>query len=411
MQRISIFLLAFFIALPLWSDEVVVKKDGKTYQGKIEYKKNYLKMRTSRGLKTFKWKEIQTFQEFPLHSISSSEKREDLEKLYEKKSQSVQGRGAVDFFQLGEWCKRKGLIEEANQAFEKVIQLNPDHQGARKHLGYLKEDGKWKKLSALFQERFEKLNPKNLESFYPLIQWCEKWELYDEAEKLVRILLRKNNYNRKAIGIFRRLTARYQPKRSYVMPLKGRFKVVVDHTKHHQMKCFAIWAYDIVKINENGYIGEKYKKLNSDYYVWNEPVYSVGDGVVKYTIDKFKDNKPGSTAPFYEANKILIDHGGGEYSFYCHLKKSSSKVKVGDKVKKGQMIGRVGNSGASGMPHLHFTMMDSDYFSIPIWVEDYAIELKSEKVEVKIARPQEGWIVESRFKKYFLETAKSITPP
>jgi murein DD-endopeptidase MepM/ murein hydrolase activator NlpD len=53
-------------------------------------------------------------------------------------------------------------------------------------------------------------------------------------------------------------------------------------------------------------------------------------------------------------NYVLLDIGRGRFAVYAHLQPQSLKVKVGDKIKRGQVLGLVGNSGNSGMPHLHF---------------------------------------------------------
>jgi murein DD-endopeptidase MepM/ murein hydrolase activator NlpD len=53
-------------------------------------------------------------------------------------------------------------------------------------------------------------------------------------------------------------------------------------------------------------------------------------------------------------NYVLIDHGGGEFTLYGHMRERSVRVKTGDKVKAGQAIGAMGNSGASGGVHLHW---------------------------------------------------------
>ncbi len=56
-------------------------------------------------------------------------------------------------------------------------------------------------------------------------------------------------------------------------------------------------------------------------------------------------------------NGVLIDHGHGLNTFYCHLKLGSIAVKPGEKVKEGQKIAQIGQSGLSEFPHLHFTVI------------------------------------------------------
>ena len=53
-------------------------------------------------------------------------------------------------------------------------------------------------------------------------------------------------------------------------------------------------------------------------------------------------------------NAVLIDHGGGLSTLYCHLKNGSLTVAIDDEVKAGQKIAQIGQSGLSRFPHLHF---------------------------------------------------------
>src|SRR5690606_24678759 len=55
-------------------------------------------------------------------------------------------------------------------------------------------------------------------------------------------------------------------------------------------------------------------------------------------------------------NGMVIGHGNGWETQYCHLAKGSLAVKPGDAVKAGERIGRVGLSGMTEFPHLHFTI-------------------------------------------------------
>jgi len=75
------------------------------------------------------------------------------------------------------------------------------------------------------------------------------------------------------------------------------------------------------------------------------PIYSTGDGVVEEVRFEFGGY----------GRQIVINHGFGYKTLYAHMEEF--KVKVGDKVKRGDCIGYVGNSGLSTAPHLHYEVI------------------------------------------------------
>ncbi len=83
------------------------------------------------------------------------------------------------------------------------------------------------------------------------------------------------------------------------------------------------------------------------------PVLAAADGIVTFVKD---DSDIGGSSPIYwnHSNFIVIMHSNGEYSRYDHLSYNSLKVKVGQYVKSGQVIARVGMTGFTYTPHLHF---------------------------------------------------------
>ena len=83
-------------------------------------------------------------------------------------------------------------------------------------------------------------------------------------------------------------------------------------------------------------------------------IYASGDG----TVIKVERNKSGY------GNNIVIDHGYGYKTRYAHLK--DIKVKKGSKVKRGQEIGTMGNTGKSTAPHLHYEVLKNDKAVNPI---------------------------------------------
>ena len=100
------------------------------------------------------------------------------------------------------------------------------------------------------------------------------------------------------------------------------------------------------------------------YFSYGEKVLAVADGTVVFSSDGMPDNIPKTDAGFEPAvpltmdniagNAVVIDVGGGHLASYSHLQAASVQVRAGERVRQGQLIGRVGNSGDARWPHLHF---------------------------------------------------------
>jgi murein DD-endopeptidase len=125
------------------------------------------------------------------------------------------------------------------------------------------------------------------------------------------------------------------------------------------------FAIDYVKMDENGrrFTGDSLK--NESYYAEGVDALAVADGIVALVKDGIPENVPGPasrampiTLETVGGNSVILDIGQGRYAFYAHLKPGSLRVRPGDRVRKGQVLGLVGNSGNSTEPHLHFHLMD-----------------------------------------------------
>jgi len=97
--------------------------------------------------------------------------------------------------------------------------------------------------------------------------------------------------------------------------------------------------------------------------IFGAPVLAVADGVVSATTDGLPEQTPGKypariSLKDADGNSMILDLGDGCYALYAHMQPGSLRVHPGDKVRRGQVIGLVGNTGNSVAPHLHFQVMD-----------------------------------------------------
>jgi hypothetical protein len=101
----------------------------------------------------------------------------------------------------------------------------------------------------------------------------------------------------------------------------------------------------------------------ADYAIYGQQAIAAADATVTHVLDGQKEQKPGAlpvgiTLPKADGNSIVARLDDGLYMLYAHMQSGSLKVKVGDKIKRGDVIGLVGNSGNTSAPHLHFHVMD-----------------------------------------------------
>jgi murein DD-endopeptidase MepM/ murein hydrolase activator NlpD len=128
--------------------------------------------------------------------------------------------------------------------------------------------------------------------------------------------------------------------------------------KTHIAQRFAI---DWVQLREDGKTWTSDQLKNGNYRCYGADALAVGDAVVAGVKDGIPENVPGATSRAVPitletvgGNYVILDLGRGHYAFYAHLQPGSLRVKTGDKVRRGQVLGLVGNSGNSTEPHLHF---------------------------------------------------------
>jgi len=132
------------------------------------------------------------------------------------------------------------------------------------------------------------------------------------------------------------------------------------------------YAIDWMQV-ENGVSFSGDARDKRSYYAYGKPVVAVADATVVTARDGLPDNVPGRNTPGHEGfspavpitmetvagNTITLDLGGGQFAYYCHLLPSSVRVKVGERVRRGQVLALIGDSGDAREPHLHFEIANS----------------------------------------------------
>lgn len=176
----------------------------------------------------------------------------------------------------------------------------------------------------------------------------------------------------------------YQQVNRFVFPVKGIWYVggsADAHSDHRWMTCEE-FGLDLGQLDQKGATYKDQGVRVEDYYCFDREVVAVAAGEVMAVQNERPDEssflkQPGESPQDYNdrsrafqlkfvktdvylalGNYIVIRHSGDEYSCYAHLKQGSVRVKKGDIVKQGQPIGKVGHSGNSTEPHLHFQIND-----------------------------------------------------
>jgi murein DD-endopeptidase len=129
------------------------------------------------------------------------------------------------------------------------------------------------------------------------------------------------------------------------------------------------YAIDWVELGADGkpYSGDIHN--NASYHAYNLEIHAVADGKIVEVKDGLAENIPNSgkiaipiTDETVPGNHIIEDLGSGHFAAYAHLRPGTIKVKAGEVVHAGDVIARLGNSGNSTEPHLHFQICDAPSF-------------------------------------------------
>jgi murein DD-endopeptidase len=126
------------------------------------------------------------------------------------------------------------------------------------------------------------------------------------------------------------------------------------------------FAIDWLKLGPDGRAFRGDPKRNASWYGYGAEALAIADATVVSVKDGLKENVPTAseravpmTLETICGNHVLLDLGAGRFALYGHLQPGSIRVRVGDRVRRQQVLGLVGNSGNSDAPHLHIHIADA----------------------------------------------------
>src|SRR5271163_4445057 len=127
------------------------------------------------------------------------------------------------------------------------------------------------------------------------------------------------------------------------------------------------FAIDWVQAYPDGKMYQGDPSDNKNYRAYGAEIHAAAAGVVTQVGDGIPQNTPGAkslavpiTLETVGGNHVITEIGNGLFAFYAHMQPGSLRVKVGDKVTRGQVLGLLGNTGNSSEPHLHFQICSAN---------------------------------------------------
>jgi hypothetical protein len=153
------------------------------------------------------------------------------------------------------------------------------------------------------------------------------------------------------------------------------------------------YAVDLIQVGSDGLAYRGDPSHNENWLCYGAELLAVADGVVVEVRDGIPENVPleapavPMTLDTVAGNYVLLDLGNGRYGGYAHFIPGSIRVQPGDRVRRGDVLGLLGNSGQSSAPHLHFHVTNG-----PSFLGADGVPYAFDRVRVRKARlvPLEG---------------------
>jgi len=195
------------------------------------------------------------------------------------------------------------------------------------------------------------------------------------------------------------------------LPFFGEWYVNQGHDGEHTHKGEWAHAWDFVIVNSELSQFKDEGNYAKDYYCYGQNVIAPADGSVVAVEDGIDDNIVGDVNTSKNwGNTIIVKHAEGLFSKLCHLQKGSIVVKVGDNIHYGQIIGKVGNSGRSPFPHLHFQLQSTPYIGSKTLKYPLSAFLEEGKEIKTFSYPSKGQKVKAVEEDALLKKAFNLIP-
>jgi len=151
----------------------------------------------------------------------------------------------------------------------------------------------------------------------------------------------------------------------------------------HRIILAETFAIDWVQLRAGRYFEGDGNRLDQYPYL-GSAILAVANGTVVFTRDDMPDETPNQSPlhvkkPIdFAGNQVVLRLGSNRYAVYAHLEPGSVAVHVGQRVSTGQVLAKLGNSGNSTAPHLHFVITDRPQFisatSLPFVIDRYTLQ-------------------------------------
>jgi hypothetical protein len=172
------------------------------------------------------------------------------------------------------------------------------------------------------------------------------------------------------------LTSAPEQKTKLSLPFAGVWGVVQGMNSNGTHTGYAVYALDFVPPEPIPSVPLAKRRRLQQHPCFGREILAAAEGQVVWARDGAADLPPFRASKKHEAgNFVILKHTATEFTEYRHLQRGSVQVKVGQAVRRGQPIGRCGNSGNAEQPHLHFAFLGSfdPIATRPMRLSDYQV--------------------------------------